>query len=275
MVTHRAGVLGAPVGHSLSPVLHTAAYRALGLTDWEYTAVEVDAIGLHEHVRQLDRTWRGLSLTMPLKEVAFDVVRDVSPIARSSGVINTLLRQGISDGWTGDNTDVVGMTRSLEESNRAGAYASVVIVGSGATARSAVCAVAQVGATHVDFMVRGEPRARTVAEARDAGLSVGRLALGQWPDRVDLVVSTVPGEALPEVAASLPEGGGTVLDVVYADGASLLAEVATSRGYTVVPGTDMLLFQAAEQVRLMTGQDPPVAAMGAALAEALALRHAR
>lgn len=275
MVTQRAAVLGSPVGHSLSPVLHTAAYRALGLDDWEYTAVDVAAGGLSDHVARLDPSWRGLSLTMPLKEIAFDVVADVSAVARSSGVINTLLRRG--DDWVGDNTDVAGMVASLRDATSASAgrdrVDAVVIVGSGATARSAVCAVAEVGARHVDFMVRGEPRVRTLQQAQQSRMSVGRLALGAWPEHVDLVVSTVPGVAWVDLASTLPRGDGVVLDVVYADGVSLLASVAHERGYVVVPGTDMLLHQAVEQVRLMTGQTPPVEAMRTALTDALALRH--
>lgn len=275
MVTHRAAVLGSPIGHSLSPVLHTAAYRALGLDDWEYTAVEVAAGGLSDHVARLDPSWRGLSLTMPLKEIAFDIIADVSAVARTSGVINTLLRRG--DEWVGDNTDVAGMVRSLRDATSAlaglGRFDAVVIVGSGATARSAVCAVAEVGARHVDFMVRGEPRVRTLQQAQQSGMSVGRLGLGAWPEHVDLVVSTVPGVAWVDVASTLPHGDGVVLDVVYADGASLLASAARERGYAVVPGTDMLLHQAVEQVRLMTGRTPPIEAMRTALTDALALRH--
>ncbi len=275
MVTRRAAVLGSPIGHSLSPVLHAAAYRALGLDDWEYTAVEVDADGLREHVARLDRSWRGLSLTMPLKEVAFDVAADVSAVAGSSGVVNTLLRRGGE--WVGDNTDVAGIARSLRDATsaplRLDRLPTVVIVGSGATARSAVCAVAEAGARHVDLMVRGEPRARTVQQVLQSGMSVGRLDLGAWPEHVDLVVSTVPGVASADIAATLPPGDGIVFDVVYADGASRLASVARQRGYAVVPSTDMLLHQAAEQVRLMTGRPPPVEAMRTALTDALALRH--
>ncbi|MDQ6715796.1 MAG: shikimate dehydrogenase [Actinomycetota bacterium] len=270
MVTHRAGVLGSPIAHSLSPVLHTAAYRALGLTDWEYHAVDVDEAGFLEHVAALDDSWRGLSLTMPLKELAFAVVADVSAVAAATGAVNTLLRRP-DGGWVGDNTDVAGIARGLAESGVVNAKRAV-IVGSGATARSAVAALADLGVRHVDFMVRGEVRERTLAQAVAAGLTTGRLEMGDWPGPVDVVVSTVPAGA-HDAAATLPRGGGALLDVIYGGGTSELAVTAASLGYAVVPGTTMLLYQAAEQVRLMTGRTPSVNAMRAALEAALAARR--
>lgn len=269
-VTHRAGVLGSPIAHSLSPVLHTAAYRALGLTDWEYHAVDVDEAGFLEHVAALDDSWRGLSLTMPLKELAFAVVADVSAVAAATGAVNTLLRRP-DGGWVGDNTDVAGIARGLAESGVVNAKRAV-IVGSGATARSAMAALADLGLRRVDFMVRGDVRERTLAQAVAAGLTTGRLEMGDWPGPVDVVVSTVPAGAY-DAAATLPPGGGALLDVIYGGGTSELALTAASLGYAVVPGTTMLLYQAAEQVRLMTGRTPPVNAMRAALEAALAARR--
>ena len=267
----RAGVLGSPIAHSLSPVLHTAAYRALGLPDWEYRATEVSEGGFVDHVRGLDPTWRGLSFTMPLKELAFEVAQDVSPVAAATGVINTLLRRQ-DGGWDGDNPDVAGIVLGLAEAGIDGVTAAVV-VGSGATARSVVAALASLGARRVDFMVRDEIRPATARHATAAGLEVGRRGLGDWPADVEVVVSTVPS-GLEGVAATLPPGGRVVLDVVYGEGPSVLAAAAERRGYLVVPGTVMLLHQAAVQVRLMTGYAAPVAAMRAALAESLALRAA-
>ncbi len=268
-VTHRAGVLGSPIAHSLSPVLHTAAYEALGLEHWEYTAERVDDDRFLAHVAALDPSWRGLSLTMPLKEVAFDAVAAASPVAVATGAVNTLVRR--ADGaWEGDNTDVHGIAAGLAESGVSRADRAV-LVGSGATARSAVAALAALGVRHVDFMVRAEVRAATLAQASDAGMTTTRLAMGDWPRHVDLVVSTVPSGG-SSAAQSLPEGGRALLDVVYGGGSSPFADAARSRGYVVVPGTTMLLHQAAEQVRLMTGYAAPVEAMRTALDAAIARR---
>jgi shikimate dehydrogenase len=273
-VTHRAGVLGSPIAHSLSPVLHTAAYAALGLDDWAYTAERVDEDRFLAHVASLDPSWRGLSLTMPLKEVAFQAVDAASDVALSTGAVNTLVRVGPSSlgGWHGDNTDVHGIAEGLAEGGVTAADRAV-LVGSGATARSAVAALAVLGVRHVDFMVRDGIRAATLGQAHAAGMTTSRRAMGDWPEHVDLVVSTVPSGGA-DAAAMLPEGGRALLDVVYGGGTSPFAEAARARGYAVVPGTTMLLHQAAEQVRLMTGRTAPVEAMRAALEAALARRPA-
>ena len=263
----RAGVLGHPVSHSLSPVLHRAAYRALGLVDWSYEATDVDAPDLVRHVAGLDATWLGLSLTMPLKELAFDVASVVSPLARATGAINTLVRR--AGGWHGDNTDVHGLVAALQEAGVVQVL-SVLVVGSGATARSAVAAATRLGATRVTFMVRGTARSETVAQARAAGLEVTQTPLGCWPEVVDVVIGTVPPDATSTWADTLPAGGRALLDVVYGAGPTPLMVAGTQAGYAVVPGTEMLLHQGAEQVRLMTGQEPPVDAMRAAMTAELA-----
>jgi shikimate dehydrogenase len=268
-VTHRAAVLGSPIGHSLSPVLHTAAYEALGLSDWTYTAEEVSEERFLAHVAALDPSWRGLSLTMPLKEVAFRAVERASDLARATGAVNTLVRRH-SDQWVGDNTDVHGIAAGLAESGVRRADRAV-LVGSGATARSAVAALAVLGVRHVDFMVRSQVRAATLAQASAAGMTTSCRAMGDWPASVDLVVATVPSGG-SAAAANLPSGGRALLDVVYGGGTSPFAQAAHERGYIVVPGTTMLLHQAAEQVRLMTGHTAPLDAMREALDAELARR---
>ena len=114
MTATRAAVCGSPIRHSLSPVLHGAAYEALGLSEWSYDRVELTAVELGPWVAGLDESWRGLSLTMPLKEAAFEVARTVSDLARTVGSINTLIRTA-PQGWEAHNTDVVGIARALAE----------------------------------------------------------------------------------------------------------------------------------------------------------------
>ncbi len=263
----RAGVLGSPIAHSLSPVLHRAAYRALGLDHWHYGAARVEEAGLAAHVAGLDASWRGLSLTMPLKEAAFDVANRVSDLARGTGSVNTLVRS--RDGWDADNTDVHGIVRALADAGL-DSVRSAVILGSGATARSAVVALTRLGAQRVTLMVRGAARPATVGQARAAGLRVEEVSMGTWPADVELVISTAPPAATAALAPSLPDGGRVLLDVVYGGGATSLMTAAHDKGYAVVPGTEMLLHQAGEQVRLMTGEPAPLAAMRTALAAALA-----
>jgi shikimate dehydrogenase len=268
---HRAAVLGSPIAHSLSPALHTAAYAVLGLHDWRYTPHEVAERDLAGFVAGLGAEWAGLSLTMPLKEAAFAVADEVSPLAREVGAVNTLVRRP-GGGWSADNTDVHGMTRALQEAGAVDAVATsgqALVLGSGATARSAVVSLAELGAQRVTFAVRGSARAETVAQARHRGLVVRECGLGEVPEvlpEVSLVVSTLPGGAAPAgVLGDAPDLVGRVLlDVVYAGWPTPLAQAFGDAGGRVVSGFEMLLHQAARQVELMTGRAAPVAAMRAA-----------
>jgi shikimate dehydrogenase len=262
----RAGVLGAPIAHSLSPVLHRTAYAVMSLADWEYTAHEVQAEELVAFVAGLDESWRGLSLTMPLKEAAFGVADDVTDVASRTGAINTLLRR--PDGtWLGDNTDVHGIEAAL-----AGLLAEVehqaraTVLGSGATSRSALQALAHLGFRRVRVAARRPVRAAQVGCVAEGDLDVVPVPLGEWPDEDDvLVVSTLaPAGGLAAAAFVPPSRAGVLLDVVYAGWPTPLAAAAERAGMRVVSGLEMLVHQAAEQVRLMTGLEPPVDAMMAA-----------
>lgn len=254
----RAAVLGSPVAHSLSPALHQAAYAALGLEDWTYDRFEVDEGGLAPFVEGLDESWRGLSLTMPLKVAAFAVADEVSGLAREAGAINTLVRT--ESGWAGDNTDVHGIVAALRDAG-VGTPGSATIIGSGATARSALLALRELGAGSVRVAARN---AAAVADLA-ALAPVEHVPLADWAKGESaVVVSTVPG---PGAAAATDALGGsdltglTLLDVVYADWPTPLARAAADAGATVVSGLEMLVHQAAEQFRIFTGVDAPLAAM--------------
>ncbi len=264
---HRCAVWGSPIRHSLSPVLHRAAYRALGLTDWTYERREVDVAGFGAALAVLGPQWCGLSLTQPLKEAALAAARSVSATAAETGAVNTLVRE--ADGWAGHNTDVHGIVTALAE---VGCHRprSAIVVGSGATARSAVRALEVRGASSVTLMVRSGPRPETLDQARRAGLAVEVIGMGEWV-AADVVISTVPPASLPVVGlppAATPEAA--VLDVVYGQGRTPLQDAAAEGGWAIAEGTSMLLHQAARQVRLMTGVEAPVEAMREALATALA-----
>ena len=277
-------MLGSPVAHSLSPVLHDAAYRALRLDSWRYCAHEVKEALLADFVRGLGPEWAGLSLTMPLKEVGLTVADQVSPLARDVGATNTLVRLP-EGGWGAYNTDVHGVVEALRSAGVT-AVPEALVLGSGAPARSVLAALGRLGAGQVTFAVRGEARPATLEHARRLGVSTQVRPLGEvatLASGVPLVVSTLPAGAADEVAGAVAAGsgqppgnaagGGPVLfDVVYAGWPTPLARAFTDRGLVVVSGFEMLLHQAAAQVELMTGLEPPVEAMRAAGLAALARR---
>ncbi len=269
----RAAVLGSPVAHSLSPVLHRAGYAAARLDGWEYGLHEVDATGLAGFVAGLDESWRGLSLTMPLKEAALEVAVEVSALARRAGAANTLVRR-TDLGWDATNTDVAGVVGALRP-HLAGVPSRALVLGAGATARSCVLALAELGVTTLTVRARDTGRAADLlAWALDAAVGIrnGSVAgLEAWvTTRDDVVVSTVPPAAGETVAATVPPShAGVFLDVVYAGWPTPPARAASAAGMTVVSGLDMLVHQAAEQFALFTGQPAPLEAMLAAGREAL------
>jgi shikimate dehydrogenase len=265
----RAAVLGSPIAHSLSPVLHRAAYAALGL-DWTYDAVECDEAQLPAFVSALDESWAGLSLTMPLKRAILPLLDDVSETARLTGSANTVLVEG--DRKRGDNTDVHGIVAALREAG-IDRVRNVTVLGAGATAASALAAARDLGARDAYVVARSQERA---AAALAAGDSIGLFVdFVPWPGTdaawaTELVVSTLPANA-GDVLATRTVWPRALLDVVYAGWPSVLGRAATAAGVTVVGGLPMLVHQAARQVELMTGRPAPLEAMRAA-GEAALLR---
>ena len=259
----RAAVLGSPIAHSLSPTLHRAAYAALGL-EWTYDAIEVQEGELAGFLAQLDDSWAGLSLTMPLKEGAIELCEHVDPMALAIRSVNTLLPTGT--GWSGTNTDVTGIVRSLEEIGLGSGLDTALILGAGATARSGLAALAQMKATSVGVTARRPQQVAELLElAESLELSANAVAWDPKPASLDvsLVLSSLPGEA-GELWAQVAGGtSAALLDVAYHPWPTPLA--AAWPNSRIASGRSMLLWQAVEQVRLMTGLDGPVDAMRASL----------
>ncbi|MGW4892793.1 shikimate dehydrogenase [Kitasatospora sp. NPDC004240] len=271
---HRAAVLGSPIAHSLSPVLHRAAFAALGLDGWRYERFEVDEAALPGFVAGLDEAeWAGLSLTMPLKRAIIPLLDEVSDTARSVDAVNTVVFT--ADGRrVGDNTDVPGLVNALRERGVEKVPAAAVL-GAGATASSALAALAQICTGEVTVYVRSAERAREMAglgerlglDLRTADWERGAEALER-----PLTVSTTPVGATDGFAAALPAAPGALFDVLYHPWPTALAAACAERGATVLGGLDLLVHQAVLQSERFTGRSPgPLAAMraagGAALAE--------
>ena len=267
--TRRAAVLGHPIAHSLSPTLHRAAYAALGLP-WHYDAVDVASGGLQAFLADAGPDWAGMSLTMPLKVEAVPLMDFIEPMAKIVGAVNTVLIQRFADQrhLVGANTDVHGIVAALREGGVEHA-ATGVILGGGATASSALAALGQLGVTAPVVAVRDRSRAGALMRAATKmGVSVRFASLEDAAALVahaDVVVSTIPADAGAGVGAAVTTASGTLLDVIYAPLVTPLGLAWEAAGGTRVGGERMLLHQAAEQVRLMTGRKAPIKDMDAAL----------
>lgn len=292
----KAAVLGSPVGHSLSPALHRAAYAQLGLDDWSYDAIECDEARLPRLLGSLGTGWAGLSLTMPLKRAVIALLDWVSPLASQVGAVNTVVFGTSGDAagnhgrvLRGYNTDVGGMVDALGPvAGRPGdgisggaptVPASALIIGGGATACSALAAVRDLGLKEATVAVRAAARAGDLlAAAERLGISVQLTSVESVGNpggaSGELVISTVPAGAADELGARFEAfTPAAVMDVVYDPWPTRLASVARAAGAAVIGGFDLLLYQAARQVRLMTGLEPPVEAMRSAGMAALGGRR--
>jgi shikimate dehydrogenase len=278
----RLEVWGDPIAHSRSPALHTAAYRVLGL-DWTYGRRRVGADGFASEFAGLDRSWRGLSLTMPLKTAAYGASVTHDRRAELTGAVNTILLT--DDGPRGFNTDVPGIVAALGEAGVVGVTRGRVL-GAGATATSALVALAELGATEVSVVARRLDAVAALAPlAATLGLSLTAHSLparsafreraqtvGDTPSdpdisalsrdhsggAVDVTISTLPATADLDDATTdgLAAGGGVLLDVSYGQGTTAVARAWQRTGGTTLSGLGMLLHQALRQVRVFVNGDP-------------------
>lgn len=269
----RCGVLGDPIEHSLSPVLHTAGYDALGL-DWSYGAHRVASGGLPDFLEHMGDEWRGLSLTMPLKREAVLLVDELTERARLAGAANTILL-GEDGRRRGDNTDIPGAIAAIRERTSA-RLATAVIIGGGATATSIGLALADLGVRDLEVVVRSPERAAETVETllthpAHPAVTVTRLDEVVGFD-VDLVASTIPAGAqdphLVRACIAVP----TIFEIVYHPWPTPLAASIGDR--VLVSGFDLLLHQAAVQFELFTGETAPLDAMRAAGERAIKARSA-
>ncbi|MFE0790967.1 shikimate dehydrogenase [Streptomyces mutabilis] len=268
----RAAVLGSPIAHSLSPVLHRAAYAELGLEGWTYDRFDIDEAALPGFFAELGPEWAGLSLTMPLKRAVIPLLDEISETAASVDAVNTVVLT--EDGRkTGDNTDIPGMVAALRE-HGIEKTETAAILGAGATASSALAALARICTGEIAVYVRSEARAaemRGWAERLDADVRVADWADAEEALRAPLVVATTPAGTTDALAAAVPEMPATLFDVLYDPWPTTLAARWSAHGGAVVGGLDLLLHQAVLQVEQMTGRSPaPLAAMRAAGERALA-----
>ena len=265
----KAAVIGSPISHSLSPLLHQAAYEQLGL-DHTYSAIEIDQETFPSFIDSLDSNWLGLSLTMPLKEIAFEVVQTVSEVAALAGSINTIL---INNELSGDNTDIYGLAKAITETTSK-QISVASIFGAGATTRSALVALEGLGVEDIYLLARNPEK---VAKCVDLGNELG-ISVDMVPEistnflSTDLVINTTPKGVADDFAQFISKPNGLYFDVVYDPWPTKFAHDWLAQGGQVIAGHQMLLHQAVRQVQLMTGKTPDVAHMQNVLTQELRRR---
>ena len=276
-----AAVIGSPIEHSLSPVIHRAAWAQLGVDGWEYRRLEQDADSLPRFIGGLGGDCAGLSVTMPCKQAVMPLLDVIDPLASAVGAVNTVVpSSGVLAGF---NTDVTGIAsairRACSQADRA-LPTSAVVLGARATASSALAALGELGIVTSTVAARrfGGPGSVVAASSR-LGVSIDQVL---WSDcdavlravsGADLVISTLPAGVADPIAEHMTVREGQVLlDVVYSPRDTALRSAFERNGGIVAEGTDMLIFQAAAQVQLMTGRAPKTDVMRGALEAELARR---
>jgi shikimate dehydrogenase len=273
--TKLVGLLGQPLGHSLSPAMHNRAFRSLGL-NYCYLPIEVAARDLPTVAAGIARmNFAGYNVTIPHKIRIMDCLDAIDPLARAIGAVNTVtIENGLTTGY---NTDGAGFVRSLQaDAQLSAAGQSVLILGSGGAARAIAMTLAHEGAARIIISNRTTEKAQALARAvnQEGRTCCETLALQPGPlaaalQGTDILVNTTPVGMHPDTGRApidpvLLRPSLVVCDIVYNPRRTHLLEAARRRGCRIVEGLGMLVYQGAAGFRLWTGREAPVEAMFAA-----------
>lgn len=246
----RFAVLGSPIAHSRSPLLHRAAISVLGI-DADYGSFDVSEAELPGFLESCDDSYLGFSLTMPLKQAVRGLLVSECDVSLTTGAVNTIVRG--PDGWHGFNTDVWGASTAIAQS-LGSRFDSATILGSGATAASMVVAMRGLGVRMVTILARNIVNAEAVARlATRQGMGVTVSELGQTSSQSDILVNTLPGSVELDAFIVDDIDAAALFDVVYDPWPTPLAREWVARGLPVASGLSMLLWQAVRQARVFYG----------------------
>jgi shikimate dehydrogenase len=241
-----AAVLGSPISHSLSPLIHSRAYEYLGLAA-HYEAIEVNAGGLTKFLDQTDKNC--LSLTMPLKEEAMKVADVISDVATRISCGNTLsLNEGV---WSLTSTDVSGFDNALRM-HGIDTVDSVLIIGAGATARAAMASVSAITKS-VSVVSRNSEREAAINKASGINVSYLPWKLTDEINDADLVINTTPNQAADFFLSGIDKPRGTLFEVLYHPWPTAISRAWSETQAQVIDGLDLLIHQAIAQVEIFSG----------------------
>jgi shikimate dehydrogenase len=248
----KAAVLGSPISHSLSPQLHSLAYEFLGIKG-SYTSFDVPAGTLKDFLQDKLRDWTGFSLTMPLKEEAITCASFIDPLAKKISSGNTLINENGS--WKLFSTDVMGFQKAWQFHNSSQPK-SILIIGSGATARAAAAAFDSTG-SFIQILHRSPEREESIR----GSVENSQLDFLPWmyTDQIlncDLVINTTPKFALDQFASQIREEPlGIFFDVIYDPWPTEFAKAWMKSGARIISGLELLISQGIEQIRMFTGSE--------------------
>jgi shikimate dehydrogenase len=244
-------VLGSPIVHSRSPALHRAAIATLGI-DATYAATDVSSAELPRFIKSLAESWDGLSLTMPLKQAIRPLLVTECPMSALTGAVNTVVRR--EDSWEGFNTDVWGATTAIRQ-HVGPEFRRAILLGSGATASSLVAALHEVGVEQLVIVARDISRTVDVQDLGERlGMQVTIASFGQSLESTDLLVSSLPADAVLTSDAIECLDAELLFDVAYEPWPSALGKEWAARGLESISGLHMLLWQAVRQARVFYGE---------------------
>lgn len=272
--TKLLGVIGHPIAHSLSPVMHNAAIAHLGL-DYVYLPLPVPPDRLGQAIAGFAAIdLQGFSVTIPHKQAIIPLLQEISPTAKAIGAVNTVART--DSGWFGTNTDAIGFLAPLRELNRS--WRRAVILGNGGAARAVVAGCQEIGCQEIQVVGRDRSKLEAFRTSWPHDLP---LTVHAWSDlptllpEADLLVNTTPIGMHPDIDRSPLEAldrldsEAIVYDLIYTPRPTVLLQQAQARGLRAIDGLEMLVQQGAAALELWVKQPVPVAVMRQALEAAL------
>ena len=276
---NKLGILGCPLDHTLSPVMHNAALKALDREDIEYVKLEKEHHELKQAIEEIRQNFIGVNVTIPYKEKIMPWIQEVSHEARIAGAVNTIV---VKEGRLyGTNTDGTGYIRSLREKGIEIRNGNVLILGAGGAARGVATALVDAGASRIDVCCRKKQRGKILMGI----LSAVGIKKTTWVDfgalkkadvsRYHLIINTTPIGMFPKSEERLPfpyekrEKHQVLSDLIYRPQSTRFLDEGRKRGLTVVGGLDMLLYQGAESLAVWLDCEPPIEVMRKSLMEAL------
>lgn len=276
------GVIGSPIEHSLSPVMHNAAIAHLGL-NYIYLPFAIAPNQLETAIAGFAAIGvQGFSVTIPHKQAIMPLLSDISEVAQTIGAVNTVCRT--DTGWYGTNTDVTGFIAPLRTQERDWSQCSVVVLGNGGAARAVVAGCADLGCDRIQVVGRDRDRLQAFLESWNTELAakLDVFERGVLPDLLSsagLIVNTTPVGMAPTIDASplTPDEiqqiqpGTLVYDLIYTPNPTQLLREAEQQGAIAIDGLEMLVQQGATAFELWLNQPAPVDVMRQALKQALGL----